>query len=95
VLLYNHRKFCKDPQFFHRHLIITLKLISLLDLGSGTHICICEKLSILPVRNVVDTFLILTNKEKMDTALQIGLDKQSIEHKDELIQLFMSIKGNV
>lgn len=54
-----------------------------------------EKLSILPMRNLDDIFSILTNKEKLDTVLQIGLDKQYLDHKDELIQFFISIKGNV
>ena len=27
--------------------------------------------------------------------LQIGLDKKCLEHKDELIEFFISIKGNV
>jgi hypothetical protein len=54
-----------------------------------------EKLSILPMRNLDDIFSILTNKEKLDTVLQIGLDRQDLEHRNEIIEFFMSIKGNV
>jgi hypothetical protein len=54
-----------------------------------------EKLLVIPMTNLDDIFTILTNKEKLDTVLQIGLDKKYIEHKDELIQFFISIKGNV
>jgi hypothetical protein len=54
-----------------------------------------EKLSVIPMTNLDDIFIILTNKEKMDTVLEIGLERQYLEHKDELVQFFMSIKGNV
>jgi hypothetical protein len=54
-----------------------------------------ERLSIIPMRNLDDIFEILTNKEKLDTVLQIALDKKHLQHKDELIKFFMSIKGNV
>jgi hypothetical protein len=54
-----------------------------------------EKLSLIPMRNLDDTFTILTDKEKMDTVFQIGLDKKCLEHKVELIEFFMSIKDNV
>jgi hypothetical protein len=54
-----------------------------------------EKLSLIPMRNLDDIFTILTDKEKMDTVFQIGLDKEYVKHKDELIQFFISIKGNV
>ncbi|MGI0033056.1 MAG: hypothetical protein ACRD97_07285 [Nitrososphaeraceae archaeon] len=54
-----------------------------------------EKLSILPMRNLDDIFSILTNEEKLDTVLQIGLDKQYSESKHQLVGFFMSIKGNV
>jgi hypothetical protein len=53
-----------------------------------------EKLSLIPMRNLDDIFAILRDKEKMDTIFQIGLDKKYLEHKDELIQFFISIKGN-
>jgi hypothetical protein len=54
-----------------------------------------EKLSILPMRNLDDIFEILTNKEKLDIVLEIGLDRQNLEHRNEIIEFFMSIKGNV
>jgi hypothetical protein len=54
-----------------------------------------EKLSILPMTNLDDIFSILTNEEKLDTVLQIGLDKQYSESKHQLVGFFMSIKGNV
>jgi hypothetical protein len=54
-----------------------------------------EKLSLIPMKDLEDVFAILTDKEKMDIVFQIGLDKKNIEHKDELIQFFISIKGNV
>jgi hypothetical protein len=54
-----------------------------------------EKLSLIPMRNLDDIFTILTDKEKMNIVFQIGLDKKCLEHKDELIEFFMSIKGNV
>ncbi len=54
-----------------------------------------EKLSLIPMNNLDDIFEILTNEEKMETVLQIGLERQYLEHKDELIQFFMSIKGDV
>jgi hypothetical protein len=54
-----------------------------------------EKLTVLPMSDMDDIFAILTEKEKMDTVFQIGLDKEYIEHKDELIEFFISIKGNV
>ena len=47
------------------------------------------------MNNLDDIFEILTNKEKLDTVLQIGLDKKYLQYKDELVQFFMSIKGNV
>jgi hypothetical protein len=53
-----------------------------------------ETLSLISMRNLDDIFAILTDKEKMDTVFQIGLDKKYLEHKDELIQFFISIKGN-
>jgi hypothetical protein len=53
-----------------------------------------EKLSLIPMRNLDDTYTILTDKEKMNIVFQIGLDKKYLEHKDELIQFFISIKGN-
>jgi len=54
-----------------------------------------EKLTMLPIRNLDDIFEILTNKEKLDIALQIGLDEKYLKDKDELINLFMSIKDDV
>jgi hypothetical protein len=54
-----------------------------------------EKLSLITMKDLDDIFAILTTKEKMDIVFQIGLDKKYIEHKDELIQFFISIKGNV
>jgi hypothetical protein len=54
-----------------------------------------EKLSILPMRNLDDIFSILTDKEKLDTVLQIGLDKEYLQYKDELVEFFISIKSNV
>jgi hypothetical protein len=54
-----------------------------------------EKLSLIPMRNLDDIFTILTDKEKMNIVFQIGLDKKCLEHKDELIEFFISIKGNV
>jgi hypothetical protein len=54
-----------------------------------------EKLSLIPMRNLDDIFTTLTDKEKMNIVFQIGLDKKCLEHKDELIEFFMSIKGNV
>jgi hypothetical protein len=54
-----------------------------------------EKLSSISMRNVDDIFTILTNQEKLDIVLQIGLDKEYIQDKDKLIEFFMSIKGNV
>jgi len=54
-----------------------------------------EKLSLIPMTDLEDVFAILTDKEKMDTIFQIALDKKYIEHKNELIEFFMSIKGNV
>jgi hypothetical protein len=47
------------------------------------------------MRNLDDIFEILTNKEKLDIVLQIALDKKYLQHKDQLIKFFMSIKGNV
>ena len=40
-------------------------------------------------------FSVLTNEEKLDTVLHLGLEKQYLENKDELIQFFMSIKSEV
>jgi hypothetical protein len=54
-----------------------------------------ENLSFIPMRNLDDIFAILTDKEKINIVFQIGLDKKCPEHKDELIEFFMSIKGNV
>jgi hypothetical protein len=54
-----------------------------------------EKLSLIPMKDLDDVFTILTDKEKMNIVFQIGLDKKCLEHKDELIEFFMSIKGNV
>ncbi len=52
-----------------------------------------EKLSVIPMTNF-DIFTILTNKEKLDTVLQIGLDKKYLQYKDELVEFFISIKSN-
>ena len=54
-----------------------------------------EKLLSIPMNNLDDIFEILTDEGKLDTVLQIGLDKKFLEYKDELIQFFMSIKSNV
>jgi hypothetical protein len=54
-----------------------------------------EKLSVIPMTNLDDIFTILTNKEKLDTVLQIGLDKPYLEHRDKIIEFLMSIKNNV
>jgi len=54
-----------------------------------------ENLSLIRMKDLDDVFTILTDKEKMNTVFQIGLDKKYLEHKDELIEFFMSIKGNV
>jgi len=54
-----------------------------------------ENLLHIPMTSLDDIFTILTDKEKMNIVFQIGLDKKSLEHKDELIEFFMSIKGNV
>ena len=54
-----------------------------------------EKLSLIPMKDLDDVFAILTDKEKMDIVFQIGLDKKCLEYKDELIEFFISIKGNV
>jgi hypothetical protein len=53
-----------------------------------------EKLSVIPMTNLDDIFTILTNKEKLDTVLQIGLDKQYLQYKDKLVEFFISIKSN-
>lgn len=53
-----------------------------------------EKLSILPMRNLDDIFELLTNKEKLDIVLEIGLDKKYLQYKDKLVEFFISIKSN-
>jgi hypothetical protein len=53
-----------------------------------------EKLSVIPMTNLDDIFTILTNKEKLDTVLQIGLDKKYLQYKDKLVKFFISIKSN-
>jgi hypothetical protein len=47
------------------------------------------------MRNLDDIFSILTNKEKLDTVLQIELDKEYLQYKDKLVEFFISLKGNV
>jgi len=53
-----------------------------------------EKLIVIPMTNLDDIFTILTNKEKLDTVLQIGLDKKYLQYKHKLVEFFISIKSN-
>jgi len=46
------------------------------------------------MNNLDDIFEILTNKEKLDTVLQIGLDKKYLQYEDKLVEFFIPIKSN-
>lgn len=54
-----------------------------------------EKLSDIPMNNLEDIFAILTDEVKLDTVLQIALDKKYLQHKDKLVEFFISIRSNV
>jgi hypothetical protein len=54
-----------------------------------------KKLSQVPIRNVQDVRHALTNKETLNKLLIQGLNEEYQKHKDELLDLLMSIKDKV
>jgi hypothetical protein len=53
------------------------------------------RLSKVPIRNVQDVYNALTDRDTFDKLLQEGLEEEYLQHKEELIEFFMSIKDKV
>jgi hypothetical protein len=53
------------------------------------------KLSYIPMTNLEDIFMILTDEDKMKTVLDVALEKQYLQQENKIVQFFMSIKGNI
>jgi len=51
--------------------------------------------SVVPIRSAQDVYNALTDRETLDTILQQGLDEEHQKYKDEIVELFMSIKDKV
>ncbi|MDQ4013076.1 MAG: hypothetical protein M3146_05045 [Thermoproteota archaeon] len=49
----------------------------------------------VPIRNVQDVYNALTDRETLDKLLQQGLDEEHQKYKNEIVELFMSIKDKV
>jgi hypothetical protein len=55
-----------------------------------------HRLSKVPIRNVQDVYNTLTNRETLDKVLEQGLDNEEYQrHRDEIVNLFMSIKDKI
>jgi len=54
-----------------------------------------EKLARFPIRNEVDVYNALTNREMLYKVLEQGIDEEYIKFKDSLVEFFMSIKDSV
>jgi hypothetical protein len=55
-----------------------------------------KRLSKVPIRNVMDVYNALTNRETLDQLLDQGLDdKEYQRYRDELVNLFISIKDKI
>ena len=54
-----------------------------------------EKSTIVSIKSVEDIYHALTNREILDKLLQQDLDKEHLKYKDEIVEFFMSIKGNI
>jgi hypothetical protein len=61
----------------------------------GEKLCEVKRLSKVPIRNVQDVYNALTDRDKFDKLLQQGLDEAYQRHKDELVNLFMSLKDKI
>jgi hypothetical protein len=51
--------------------------------------------SLVPIKNVVDIYNALTDRERFDKLLQQGLDEEHLKYKDGVVEFFMSIKDKV
>ena len=51
--------------------------------------------SAVPIKNVEDIYNALTDRETLDKLLQQALDEEQLEYKDEIVELFMSIKDTI
>jgi hypothetical protein len=51
--------------------------------------------SIVPIKNAEDIYNALTDRETLDKLLQQALDEEQLEYKDEIVELFMSIKDTI
>ena len=51
--------------------------------------------SAVPIRNVEDIYLALTDRETFDKLLQQQIDEEQVKYKDEIVEFFMSIKETI
>jgi len=54
-----------------------------------------EKLSVITMKDLDDIFTILTDRQKLDAILEIGLDRRCLAHKEKLVEFFISIKSTL
>jgi hypothetical protein len=54
-----------------------------------------KRLSKVPIRNVQDVYNALTDRDTFDKLLQQGLEEEYQKYRDELVNLFMSIKDKI
>ncbi len=51
--------------------------------------------SVVPIKNVEDIYVALTDRETLDKLLQQELNGERLDYKDEIVEFFMSIKDTV
>jgi hypothetical protein len=51
--------------------------------------------SVVPIKNVEDIYVALTDRETLDKLLQQELDENQLEYKDEILEFFMSIRDAI
>jgi hypothetical protein len=51
--------------------------------------------SVVPIKNVEDIYVALTDRETLDKLLQQELGEEQLEYKDEIVEFFMSIKDTI
>jgi hypothetical protein len=50
---------------------------------------------VVPIKNVEDIYVALTDRETLDKLLQQELGEEQLEYKDEIVEFFMSIKDTI
>lgn len=51
--------------------------------------------SVIPINNVEDIYVALTDRETLDKLLQQELGEESLDYRDEIVEFFMSIRDTV